>query len=94
MVPLAANIITLAVVVSATWWSSAQRPLAGGVDLQRLTAQASASPSIVPTQPQIAIQAQSTPLQSHGVTQAVWPAPATSLQADGLKPVGFTTALR
>ncbi len=76
LLPRAANLATLAVVVAATWWSGAQRPLAQDP---------LASQAAQPATRQAADQAATAGTAS----TARWPVQTTSLPRDGLQPVGF-----
>lgn len=85
LVPWVANLATLAVVLAATWWSSAQRP----IDLPAEAALATPAPQLrVPAQPAPAAEA------APGTTQTQWPAPTTVLPRDGLQAVGFQPVTR
>ena len=89
LVPWAANVATLAVMVAATWWSSDQRP-ANAVQAEAPVSPSTGS-SLQARQP-IAAPAPST---HTGATPTRWPAQTTSRQGDGIQPVSFgATALR
>lgn len=82
VLPWITNVLTVAVVLTAAYWSNAQRPDAPA---QQAAATAPAvtqvkqAPSVAPAQ---------------GATQAVWTAPTTSLQRDSVQTVGFATIAR
>ena len=80
LLPWAANVATLAVMVAATWWSSDQRPAnpvreAAVVSPPEEASQPARQPVVAP---------------AAGATQAVWPAQTTLLQVESLKPVSFS----
>lgn len=85
LVPRLANLATLAVVVAATWWSNAQRPVdapaeaALGKPAPRLIVPVQQAPAVAPTP---------------GATQAHWPSTTTALPRDGLQAVGYLPAAR
>ena len=81
LIPLVTNLATLAVVVSATWWSGAQRPVSNLVDTNSR---------------QALVQAVAKAREgSANSTPAVWPQSQTALQPDAIKTVGFaSTSLR
>ena len=84
LIPLVTNLATLAVVVSATWWSGAQRPASNFAEV--------ASNQVL-AQPATAVR-EGTGSQSN-VTPATWPQSQTALQPDAIKTVGFaSTTLR
>ena len=88
LVPQVANVLTLLVMLGATWWSSEQRPLS--ISTEASNAATLPSQAVAPGRPAVAA-----PVPAAGPTLAVWPAQTTSLPSDGIKPVGFaTTALR
>ena len=84
LIPRVANLATLAVVVSATFWSGAQRPendAAGNARRQHLV-QIVALPTDVPN-------------GQSNTTPAARPQSPAALQPDAIKTVGFTsTSLR
>jgi len=89
LVPWAANLATLVVVVSAIGWSNGQRH----------TGPAAETAANTPTQqPGLqAVPVQAVPVQAPGnaqPSQAGWPAKTTALPADGLQVVGFTANRR
>ena len=89
VLPWAANIATLLVMVSATWWSSAQRPAAVGSSISA-AGQTGATNKTKQTPRQVLnVPAQDGPKPS----QATWPATTTSLQNDDIKAASYT-ALR
>lgn len=73
LLPRAANLATLVVVVAATWWSGAQRPAAQDTAVSQ-AAQPAPRQS---TEPATLANA------------AHWPVQSTSLPRDGLQPVGY-----
>lgn len=78
MLPRAANLATLAVVVAATWWSGAQRPAdRATLDIQAATR---ATTAAAPRQPANLPAAEGA---------ANWPVQATTLPRDGLQAVGY-----
>lgn len=85
LVPRVANLATLAVVVSATWWSGAQRP-----DTNPDTNPDSA------TRLQMVSQAVATAREATsnpaGSAQPAWPQAQPTLQPEAIKTVGFTSA--
>jgi hypothetical protein len=98
LVPRATNLATLAVVVAATWWSGAQRPMdplplarttpaveAGhlaALPMQQSAELAAAAPAALPN------AANTTPVQS----SVFWPAQAAvNVAREGLQAVGFRT---
>ncbi len=82
LLPRAANLATLAVVVAATWWSGAQRPLEQPV---MAATQTTAAASVA--QP----LRQASELSTASTTQASWPVQATTLSRDSMQAVGFQT---
>ena len=83
LLPQATNLVTVAVLVAATWWSGAQRP----VDPAALTAQAApattkSTPAAAQPQRPLAAAAQTT-------AAAPWPAQGHGLISDGLQAVGY-----
>lgn len=85
LVPRLANLATVAVVVAATWWSSAQRP----VDVPAEAALGTPAPQLI-----VPVQQAPAAAPSTGTTQANWPSKTTALPRDGLQAVGFQTATR
>ncbi len=83
LLPRAANLATLAVVVLATWWSGAQRPASQPVLASSVTA--SAATAALPLQ-------QSAELASAAPTagSAHWPVQAAAVPRDTIQAVGFT----
>lgn len=81
LLPQATNLVTVAVLVAATWWSGAQRP----VDPATLTAQAGA-PATTAARPH-------RPLEATAPADAAspWPAQGNGLARDGLQAVGYQT---
>ena len=89
LLPWAANIATLLLMLAATWWSSAQRPAAVS---SGLSAAGQASPTKTDKQnprQDLTLPAQDDPKAS----QASWPAKTTSLPGDGIKAVGYSPVL-
>lgn len=84
MVPWAANLATLAVVVATIGWSSEQRPGPASVEAAAVRPSGQAAP-VVPVSDQA-------PAPQSGVSQAHWPVKTSALAADGLKTVGYTPA--
>ncbi|MDH4393803.1 MAG: hypothetical protein QE285_20555 [Aquabacterium sp.] len=76
VLPRATNLLTVAVLVAATWWSGTQRP----ADQPALAAQATASATQAQTLPGIATPA---------AASTLWPAQATALPRDGVQAVGY-----
>ena len=84
LLPRAANLATLAVVVLATWWSGAQRPVSQA-DIASASSGATA-PSTA------ALPLHQAGEQSTGGATAMtasWPAAATSIARDSLQAVSF-----
>ena len=81
LVPRVANLATLAVVVSATWWSGAQRPDANPDNATRLQMVSQAVTS-----------AREATSNQAGTAQLAWPQAQTTLQPEAIKTVGFTSA--
>lgn len=88
MLPRAANLATLAVVVAATWWSGAQRPAIQpqiGATPTRVVAQGN-----TPAAPEAAATANlATTATTPGTSAALWPATAATIARDGLQAVSF-----
>ena len=90
VLPWAANIATLLLMLAATWWSSAQRPPAVSPGL---SAAGQAGPSSTAKQSPhhvLTLPAQDDPKAS----QASWPGKTTSLPSDGIITVVYTPVLR
>lgn len=85
MLPRLANLLTVAVVLAATWWSSAQRPEGPATEASIATPPAG---HLVPAQQ----SPNTTPTPA--ATQATWPAQTTWLPADSLQAVGYQPARR
>ena len=85
VLPWAANVCTLVVMVAVTWWSSAQRPTSVTPDLS--AAAVTAAPE---TQKQISRQPAPAPAPAPVATQATWPAQTSSVQTEAVKTVGYT----
>jgi len=88
LVPWVANIATVAVVLSATWWSNTQRPTtaAGEAALHAPATAPTGAPSTQPT---------AAPAQGNSpANPANWPLQTTSVTRDGLQAVSFTAARR
>ncbi len=83
LLPWVANLATLAVVLSAAWWSSGHRPLSSPSD-SRLAA---------PTQPYLQPATVPAATTSPG-NPSTWPAQTTSLPADNFISVGFSAPSR
>ncbi len=84
LLPRAANLATLAVVVAATWWSGAQRP-AGHPALAATESTASSKTALPLLKTTDLSTTSSTPVAAH------WPVQATTLSSDSLQAVGFQT---
>jgi len=80
LLPRAANLATLAVVVAATWWSGAQRP-ADGAALGTLAATSAETAATT------AARQPANPATADGASH--WPVQTTSLPRDGLQAVGY-----
>ena len=80
LLPQATNLVTMAVLVAATWWSGAQRP----VDHATLAAQ-TAAPATTAT----AARSQRTLEAVAPADSAPWPAQGNGLAREGLQAVGF-----
>ena len=83
VLPWAANVCTLVVMVAATWWSSEQRPAPVGSDLSAAAVTAAAEKLKQ-------ISRQPLPAPSPVATQATWPAQTSSVQTEAVKTVGYT----
>ena len=94
LLPRAANLATLAVVVSAMWWSGAQRPAGHVPALAAAQAPAVAETNDALSQRQPAVlTAISNP--TGATTAANWPAQtATTIAREGLQAVGYQTRTR
>ena len=96
--PWATNLTTLAVVLSATWWSSAQRPLAAPADTLRMTAasqHASAqrqSGATLNGSPAALVAITSNGLPGNTPANTPFNTPATALSSDGFMSVSFNNA--
>ncbi len=87
LIPLVTNLATLAVVVSATWWSGAQRPMSNLTAVAEVTS--------TKTLTQAATMARDSAGNQNSNTPAAWPQAQTALQPDAIKTVGFaSTTLR
>ncbi len=87
--PWAANIATLLVMVSATWWSSAQRPVAESSNIS-----ASGQTDQTGKSKQSPRQVLNVPAQDESKpSQATWPATTTLLQNNGIKAASYTPPL-
>jgi hypothetical protein len=86
VLPWATNICTLAVMVAATWWSSAQRP---PLDALELTSEA----TMRATEKEKQILRQPVAALSPVVPQAGWPTKTSSIQTDAVETVGYSTGL-
>ena len=89
VLPWAANIATLLVMVSATWWSSAQRPIAVTPALSAAGDSGPASKTKQIPRQVLTLPAQDEPKAS----QASWPAKTTSLPADGMQAASYAPPL-
>lgn len=92
LLPRAANLATLAVVVAATWWSGAQRPV--GQPMLATADQAPAASSANPSAQRLPglPTADQTATIAGAATATIWPVQAaTSLARDGLQPVSYQT---
>lgn len=79
LLPQATNLVTVAVLVAATWWSGAQRPA------DQAAQAAQAAPNVTTAaQPQ---RPAAFPAQA-GATSP-WPAQVNALARDGLQAVGY-----
>jgi hypothetical protein len=83
LLPRAANLATLAVVLAATWWSGAQRP-----DVQPALARTGTTDLAAAQKP----QPEAVPAAATGA--AHWPSQATPLPRDGLQAVGYTPRMQ
>lgn len=88
VLPWAANFCTLAVMVAATVWSSAQRPTAGDPQLS-----SAAATALGQKQKQIPRQSAATPAPAPVAAQTAWPAQTSTVQADTIKTVGYAATL-
>ena len=86
VLPWAANIATLLVMVSATWWSSAQRPVAVSSSLSAAGKTGPTNTTKQSPRQVLSLPAQDGPKAS----QATWPATTTSLQNDDIKAASYT----
>ncbi len=88
MLPQAANLVTLGVLVAATWWSGAQRP----ADQPVLASEAAATSTnaALPLR-QGGVLATTDPTTTTTTTDPSlhWPVRATALLRDGLQAVGY-----
>jgi hypothetical protein len=86
LLPRAANLATLGVVVAATWWSAAQRPEGQPVLAdQRVVRTTGTAEAPGPRQP-VALASGSS------ATTGTWPAQAaTAIAREGLQAVGYQT---
>lgn len=83
--PRVANLATLAVVVSATWWSGAQRPDTNpGTNPDSATRLQMVSEAVATAREATSNQA--------GSAQLAWPQAQPTLQPEAIKTVGFTSA--
>ena len=81
LLPRVANLVTLAVVVTATWWSSAQRP---PEQTHLIATQTAAARPALPKQPAAEPALGATGSSLH------WPVQATTVvPRDGLQAVGY-----
>ena len=83
VLPWAANVCTLVVMVAVTWWSSEQRPASVTPDL-------SAAAITAATEKQKQITRQPAVAPAPVATQATWPAQTSSVQTEAVKTVGYT----
>ena len=79
LLPRAANVATLAVFVTATWWSSAQRPVEQAAQAPGAAAQRTAAALPLPRAADLA----------EVDTTAGWPAQSNAATRDGLQAVGY-----
>jgi len=86
VLPWAANVCTLVVMVAATWWSSAQRPAPGAPELSSVA-------TSVATEKQKQISRQPAADPAPVATQATWPAQTSSVQTDTVKTIGYTAVV-
>ena len=84
-VPRLANVATLAIVLVATWWSGAQRPLATPIAVAVTSSSQSSTVSIQPAVVSVAPVANG---------QNRWPSQTTAMPLDGLQAVGYQPATR
>ena len=80
LLPRVANLLTLAVVVAATWWSGTQRP-----PIQPAMAVAGSPTAVAAPQP----KTNETTVGTGTSHTANWPAEASLLPRDGLQIVGY-----
>ena len=86
VLPWAANLCTLVVMVAATWWSSAQRPAPEAPN------HSSAATSVaIENQKQIPRQSEVAPVPV--ATQATWPAQTSTVQTDTVKTIGYAAVV-
>ena len=86
LVPRLTNLATLAVVVSATMWSNAQRPATAPSEAKLAVPAAAQKHPAGTQQPAVA--------PAQGATLVNWPAHNTAIPRDGLQAVGYTPAAR
>lgn len=91
LLPRAANLATLAVVVAATWWSGAQRPVGQAMlataDTPPATTTADAS---VQRQPAMLTATAAATSTGAAIAATTWPAQAaTSIAREGLQAVSY-----
>jgi len=85
LVPWVANVATVAVLLTATWWSNMHRPAPVSAEA------AVTAPTTLPQAP--VVQPTAAPAQTSN-NQAGWPVQTTSVPRDGLQAVGYNTARR
>ncbi len=86
VLPWAANLCTLVVMVAATWWSSAQRPAPESPELSSVANSVAAkNQKQIPRQPPVA--------PAPVATQATWPAQTSSVQTDSVKTISYTAVV-